>query len=93
MDIQHKLIDGKEIFYVQKEDAILAELLYTISPENKMVIEHTEVDDTLTGKGIGLQLVTTAIDYARQHNMKIVPLCSFARSVFKRKPEFADMLA
>ncbi len=81
------------MFYVGQEGAIVAELVYAQSPENKMIIEHTEVDDSLSGKGVGLQLVTTAVEYARSHQMKIVPLCSFARSIFKKKSEFADVLA
>jgi len=81
------------MFYVGQDGAILAELVYSKSADNKMIIEHTEVDDSLSGKGVGLELVTTAVDYAQKQQMKIVPLCSFARSVFKRKPEWANMLA
>ncbi len=43
-----------------------------------MIIEHTEVDESLEGKGVGKQLVHTAVEYARTHNIKIstaVPLC------------------
>ena len=29
---------------------------------------------------------------ARTHNLKIIPLCPFANSVFKKKPDFADVL-
>lgn len=93
MLIQHKQVDGKGMFYVGQDGAIEAELVYSKSPDNKMIIEHTEVDDSLSGKGVGLQLVTTAVEYARTHQMKIVALCSFARSVFKRKPEWSDLLA
>ena len=93
MLIQHKQIDGKGMFYVGQDGAILAELVYSKPAADRMIIEHTEVDDSLSGKGVGLQLVTTAISYARKHKMKITPLCSFARSIFKKKPEFADVLA
>jgi len=93
MLIQHKQVNGKGMFYVGQDGAIVAELVYSKSADNKMIIEHTEVDDSLSGKGVGLQLVTTAVEYARTHQMKIVPLCSFARSVFKRKPEWTDILA
>jgi predicted GNAT family acetyltransferase len=40
-----------------------------------------------------MQLVKTAVEFARAHDIKIIPLCPFANSVFKRKPEFADVLA
>lgn len=92
MVIQHKQVGGKGIFYVGQEGAILAELVYTKPSADKMIIEHTEVDDTLAGKKVGLQLVTTAVDYARKQNFKIIPLCPFAKSVFDKKPEFRDVL-
>jgi hypothetical protein len=58
-----------------------------------MIIEHTEVNDELKGQNVGFQLVKTAVEFARANNIKIIPLCPFANSVFKRKPEFADVLA
>ena len=92
MLVQHKRVGGKGIFYVGQEGAILAELVYTKPSADKMIIEHTEVDDTLAGKKVGLQLVTTAVDYARQQNLKIIPLCPFAKSVFDKNPELRDVL-
>lgn len=93
MLIQHKLIGNKGMFYVGQEGAILAELVYNKPSADKMIIEHTEVDDSLKGKGVGLQLVHTAVDFARTHQLKIIPLCPFAKSVFDKKPEFADVLS
>ena len=93
MLIQHKQSGGKGMFYVGQDGAILAELVYSKPSEEKMILEHTEVDNSLSGKGVGLQLVHTAVEYARTHQMKIVPLCPFAKSVFDKKPEFSDVLA
>jgi predicted GNAT family acetyltransferase len=93
MLIQHKQIGGRGMFYVGQDGAILAELVYSKPAENKMIIEHTEVDDSLAGKGVGLQLVHTAVEYARTHGMKIIPLCPFAKSVFDKKIEYRDVLA
>jgi uncharacterized protein len=92
MLIQHKQIGGKGMFYVGHDGAILAELVYTKTADNKMIIEHTEVDDSLGGKGVGQQLVHTAVEYARTHNMKIIPLCPFAKALFDKKPEWQDRL-
>jgi uncharacterized protein len=93
MLIQHKFVGTKGIFFAGQDGAILAELVYTKPSPDKMIIEHTEVDESLSGQGIGLQLVHTAVDYARTHNMKIIPLCPFAKSVFDKKAEFRDVLA
>jgi uncharacterized protein len=92
MLIQHKLVGGKGIFYVGQDGAMLAEMVYTKPSEDKMIIEHTEVDDSLAGKGVGKQLLNAAVDYARKHNMKIIPLCPFAKSVFDKVIEIRDVL-
>ena len=93
MLIQNKQVGGKGMFYVGQDGAILAEMVYSMPSPNKMIIEHTEVDDSLGGKGVGLQLLNTAVEYARTHNVKIVPLCPFAKSMFDKKPELRDVLA
>ena len=92
MLIQHTKVGTKGMFYVGEPGAILAEMVYTMPSDDKMIIEHTEVDDSLSGKGVGMELLDTAVDYARTHGIKIIPLCPFAKSVFEKKPEFADVL-
>ena len=52
MTVQHKKTGSKGMFYVEYEDEIAAEMVYTTA-DDKMIIEHTEVDDVLRGKNIG----------------------------------------
>ena len=92
MEIQNKKVGNKGIFYVEKDKKMLAEMVYTMPSPDKMIIEHTEVSEELKGQGAGAQLVKEAVEYARSNNIKIIPLCPFANSVFKKKPEYADVL-
>lgn len=92
MEIKHKEEGGKGVFFVEENGGMLAELVYTIPSPDKIIIEHTEVDESLSGKGIGNQLVVAARDYARARNIKIIPLCSFAKSVFKKHADWQDVL-
>lgn len=92
MLVQHKKMDNRGMFFVETEGNILAELTYSITSPQRMVIEHTEVSSELKGQNVGYTLVMTAVEYARSHGMTILPLCSFASSVFKKKPEFMDVL-
>ncbi len=92
MLIQHKHTGTKGLFFVQQHGNILAEMVYTMAAADKMIIEHTDVSEELKGQNVGYQLVETVVDYARTHQLKIIPLCPFANSVFKKKPEFADVL-
>lgn len=92
MEIQQKEEGGKGMFYVNDNGNKLAELVYNIPTPGKMIIEHTEVDDSLSGQGIGKQLVKAAADHAREKNLKIIPLCTFALSVFDRETAWQDVL-
>lgn len=75
---------------MELEHERLAELTYS-KAGNKIIIDHTDVSDKLRGQGAGKQLVMKAVEYARASNIKIIPLCPFARSVFDKTPEIADV--
>jgi predicted GNAT family acetyltransferase len=92
MLILNKKVGTKGMFYIEQDGKILAEMVYTMPSADKMIIEHTEVDDSLRGKNVGNQLVHHMVEYARTNNIKVVPLCPFTNSVFKKKPEYADVL-
>lgn len=93
MTIQHTHTEKKGHFFVGAEDSPLADMTYTLPFPNKMIIDHTEVGDELRGKNVGYQLVLAAVEYARAHEMKILPLCPFANAMFKKKPELQDVLS
>lgn len=92
MLIQHKQGKVKSMFYVEQEGRILAEMVYSTPNPDQLLIEHTEVDESLSGKGVGKQLVYAAVEYARTNHLKIIPLCPFAKSVFDRVQEWRDVL-
>ena len=93
MLIQRKQTDNKGMFYVEGDDDIEAEMTYHMTAPDKMVIEHTEVGDELRGQNVGYQLVHAAVEYARQHHIKITVWCPFAKKVFDKKPDWHDVLA
>jgi len=93
MLIQQKQDGSKGSFYVEEEGKLLAEMTFSMTGTDLMIIDHTEVSDKLRGKNVGYQLVHSAVEYARANHIKILPLCPFANSVFKKKAaEFGDVL-
>ena len=92
MLIQHQQGEGKGTFFIEEDGAVLAEMTYANRGADRMIIEHTQVDDALQGQNVGYSLVHHAVEYARTHHLKILPVCSFAKSVFDKKPDFADVL-
>ena len=80
-------------FVWEENNVKRAEIIYLQSSENLMVIEHTEVDPTLKGKGIGKKLLGKLVNFVRQNQIKVIPLCPFAKATFERTPEWQDVLA
>ncbi len=91
MLIQHEQEGNKGSFFVEEDGQRLAEMTYTMAGPDKMIIDHTEVNDVLRGKNVGYQLVHAAVQQAQEQGFKIMPLCPFAHSVFKKKPEFKEV--
>ena len=92
MLIQHRHTENRGMFFIEEDGALLAEMTYTNPDPEHMIIEHTQVDDELKGQNVGFSLVTHAVEYARLHNQKIMPVCSFAKAVFDKKPDLRDVL-
>lgn len=69
-------------------DGDVAQLLYR-TRAGRLVLIHTEVPDSLGGRGLGGQLVVGAIGKATHEGLTIVPLCPFARGWLERHPDDA----
>lgn len=92
MEILQKDDSNRGSFYIEIENELLAEMTYVWAGTDKIIIDHTEVNEKLKGKGAGKQLVTKAVEFARAKNIKILPLCPFAKSVFDKVEEFREVL-
>ncbi|WP_367104975.1 GNAT family N-acetyltransferase [uncultured Psychrobacter sp.] len=57
-----------------------------------LVYDHTIVPQALGGRGVGSALVEHALDYARAHDKKVVPQCSFVASYINKHPDYKDLV-
>lgn len=90
--IQQEESGSKGAFFIAKDHQRLAEMTYSKAGASMIIIDHTQVDDQLRGSGAGQALVQAAVDWAREQHIKIMPLCPFASSVFKKNPSYQDVL-
>lgn len=81
---------GMFIMTIAGEDA--ANMTYSRMDANNVIVDHTAVAPTMKGKGVGKQIVQHLVDWARENNQKVLPLCPFAKSVIDRNPEMQDIL-
>lgn len=89
-----KMQDGPTggMVYVGDEKEPQAQMTYSRAGEKMIIIDHTEVGDALRGQGVGKKMVYHMVDFAREHNIKIIPLCPYAKSVFDKEAEIRDVL-
>lgn len=92
MNINHEETNTKGAFFIEENGTRIAELTYSKNGDYRIILDHTEVSEEYKGKGLGKQLVFHSVEYAREKNLKILPLCPYARVVFRRnKEEFRDL--
>ena len=85
--------DGKKgAFYIELDGKRLAEMTYVWAGSKVFIVDHTEVDESLEGKGVGKQLVQHAVDFAREKELKIIPLCPLNKRVIDKTPAYQDVL-
>jgi predicted GNAT family acetyltransferase len=92
MNIQHDEQQQEGMFFIEEEAKTVAKMTYKVRNGN-MVIEHTLVDEPLRGKDVGARLVGEGVKFARKKNMKIVPVCTYAKNLLESSKEYDDVLA
>jgi len=63
-----------------------------IQTEKDLVIPHTEVPQSLEGRGLGSLLAKNALDYTEKKGLKIIPLCPFMASYIAKHREYEHLL-
>ena len=92
MEIQQQDDGLKGKFYIQLDKQEVAQMSYVWAGNESIIIEHTEVNDVLKGKGAGKQLLMQAVAFARKKGIKIVPVCSFVKSVIEKSEDLQDVV-
>lgn len=88
------ILEGHNKFYVNDANGSqVAEIVFVPTGEHLSIIEHTDVDESLKGQGVGKQLVAKVVEKMRGENRKIIPLCPFAKHEFDNMREYDDIRA
>lgn len=86
-EIQLKLEpNGQGAFFIDRDGERLAKMVIAVDNQN-VTVYHTEVSEKLKGQGVASKLLSTMVDYARKHRLKVIALCPFVGVQFKRHRE------
>ncbi len=75
------------------DNQAVGEITYSDTKGGKWIIDHTYVDPKHRNQQIGEQLVKSIVEWAREENVKLLPLCPFAKKEFEQTPDYADVSA
>jgi uncharacterized protein len=53
---------------------------------------HTEIDRGFRGRGLGHQLIATALSFARENSLAVRPFCPYVRAFIAENPGFLDLV-
>lgn len=88
-----KVNDNKQAGRFEIEAPEGTPLLQYVKRGGVVHMVHTEVPETMEGRGYGAALAKAALDAARADGLKVVPSCPFVRTYIRRHPEYADLVA
>lgn len=91
-EVKLEVNDKNGFFYIEIDGKTVAKMTFVFAGTDKIIIDHTEVNDAFEGKGFGKMMVEKAVEFAREKEIKIIPLCPFTKSVIDKTPEFQDIL-
>jgi len=58
-----------------------------------IVYIHTEVPPPIERQGVAAKLTRVALDFARVHHLRVVPLCPYVSNLIRNHPEYQDLVS
>jgi predicted GNAT family acetyltransferase len=92
VSIEREELNGVHEFVLRIDGERFGFLEFTRPDTGVMRIEYVEVSPELRGTGLGRQLVEKAVTFATDAQLKVVPICSYARAVIQRDAKMSASL-
>lgn len=93
MNLHQTESEHRGSFFLEENGERLAEMTFTRTHPTLVIIDHTQVNDRLRGKGAGRQLLDAAVAWARETGTKIIPTCPYAKAQFDKDKSIRDVLS
>ena len=90
--VRHEEDGHRGAFFIEESGKRVAEMTYSRANASLIIIDGTEVDDELSGRGVGRSLLDAAVAWARESNTKVIATCPFATAQFAKDPSIRDVL-
>ena len=84
--------DEQDRLFVAEVEGHQATVAYAPAEDGVLDFVSTYVPHVLRNRNIGTQVVRYALEWARDHDLKVIPSCWFVGSVVERYPEYKAIL-
>ena len=91
--IEHHDDGTQGAFYLEENGRRLAEMTYSRTNATTVLVDHTEVDPSLGGQGLGRKLLDALVQWARATHTQVEPQCTYAKAQFDKVAAYRDVLA
>ncbi|AZC06266.1 N-acetyltransferase [Acinetobacter nosocomialis] len=92
MNIQQKDDTKHGSFSLLDGETVAGEMTYTWAGESMLIIDATDVNENYRGQGVGRQLLDALVAFVREKDVKVIPLCPYAKSVLIKTQALAMYL-
>ncbi len=87
--VQHNIAENRfEVIL----DNLISMVEYQIDKDGNMKVFHSEVPVALEGRGIAAAMTKTLLEYVKEKQIKVYPLCSYTRAYIDRHPEYRELV-
>jgi len=71
-------------------DGLLSKLDY-IEDETSIVMTHVGVHPQHRGGGVAGKITQVALEYAKEKNLRVMPMCSYVAAYIRRNPHYIEL--
>ena len=71
-------------------DGLLSKLDY-IENDGTIIMTHVGVHPQHRGGGVAGRITRTALEYAKEKSLRVVPMCSYVAAYIRRNPQYAGL--
>ena len=90
MEIRNVIDDIYSRFEISDKGKVIGELAYDVPFDDRLVIKHTSVSTDYAGQGVGKLLIQETVRYAKEKELEIVVVCSYAVKMKNKHPELFE---
>ena len=96
VQIEQKESRGRGMFYVPDasgaKDFRAAMMYHRWGSAQTVNVDHTEVDESLRGQGVGERMLESLVAWAREEGVSVSATCPFAVAMFEKHGDLRDVL-